>query len=236
LYPFIYLKGGDYVLPRLINENLLAIAMKYHCLTDGFRYVAAGRSELGRDDSKHEQLASEYMCTTETISQITRKFRENRDNFRKLAIEKTRQHYKVKGIQVSAGSVRAYLMRRRRKYGNFDFQSVEQSLKAHEERFEVALRKFEGVTLEYERLQNFISGGIRGIAKQDFQPTVEASKVASALQAMHDALDQLDPRPVDQIGTAPPDFHEIVSPVFKHREFWIPNSIWCNLNNGRHSR
>ena len=224
------------MLPRLINENLLAIAMKYHCLTDGFRYVAAGRSELGRDDSKHEQLASEYGCSTDTIAQLSRKFRDNRDNFRELAIEAARQHYKKKGIQVSAGSVRAYLMRRRRKYGNFDFESAEQSLKAHEERFEVAFRIFQGAPLEYERLQNIISGGIRSIAEQDFQSTVEASRVASALKAMHDALDELDPRPVDQIGTAPPDFHEIVSPVFKHREFWIPNSIWCNLNNGRQPR
>jgi hypothetical protein len=239
LHPFIYLKGGDYVLLRLINEKLLAIAMQYHCKTDEFRFVAAGRSELGRDDSKHEQLASEYMCTTETISQITRKFRENRDNFRKLAIEKTRQHYKEKGIQVSAGSVRAYLMRRRRKYGNFDFQSVEQSLKAHEERFEVALRKFQGDLLMSQMLQDIISRAIEWIAVQDFQSAVEASKVACALETINDeldGLDQLDPRPVDPIGTAPPDIHEIVSPVFKHRELWIPDSIWCNLNNGRQPR
>ena len=58
MHPFIYLKGGDYVLLRLINEKLLAIAMQYHCKTDEFRFVAAGRSELGRDDSKHEQLAT----------------------------------------------------------------------------------------------------------------------------------------------------------------------------------
>ena len=130
-----------------------------------------------------------------------------------------------------------YLLSRKRKYGDFDFERAEPvSLRSLEKRFEVAFRKFEGVTSEFERLQNIISGGIRRIAEQDFQPTVEASKVATALKAMHDALDELDPRPVDQIGTAPPDFHEIVSPVFKHREFWIPNSIWCNLNNDRQPR
>ena len=224
------------MLPRLINENLLAIAMKYHCLTDGFRYVAAGRSELGRDDSKHEQLASEYGCSTDTIAQLSRKFRDNRNNFRELAIEAARQHYKKKGIQVSAGSVRAYLMRRRRKYGNFDLESVEQSLKAHEERSEVALRKFQGDPLMSQMLQDIISRAIEGIAVQDFQSAVEASKVAFALETINDeldGLDQLDPRPVDPIGTSPSDFHEIVSPVFKHRELWIPDSIWCNLNNGR---
>ena len=149
------------MLQRLINEKLLAIAMTYRCKTDEFRYVAAGRSELGRDGAKHEQLASEYSCGSVTLTRFTKQFRANHNCFRKLAIEAAGQLYKEKGIQVSAGSVRAYLMRRRRKYGNFDFESAEQS---------------------------------------------------------------------------PPDFHEIVSPVFKHRELWIPDSIWCNLNNGRQPR
>ena len=210
--------------------------MTYRCKTDEFRYVAAGRSELGRDGAKHEQLASEYSCGSVTLTRFTKQFRANHNCFRKLAIEAAGQLYKEKGIQVSAGSVRAYLMRRRRKYGKFDFESAEQSLKAHEERFEVALRKFQGAPLEYERLQNIISGGIGWIAVQDFQPTAEASNVATALEGMNNELDQLDPRPVDQIGTSPPDFHEIVSPVFKHRELWIPDSIWCNLNNGRQPR
>jgi hypothetical protein len=127
-------------------------------------------------------------------------------------------------------------MRRRRKYGNFDFQSVEQSLKAHEERFEVALRKFQGDLLMSQMLQDIISRAIEWIAVQDFQSAVEASKVACALETINDEWSKLDPRPVDQIGTSPPDFHEIVSPVFKHRELWIPDSIWCNLNNGRQPR
>jgi len=201
--------------------------------------VAAGRAELGRDGAKHEQLASEYSCGSDTLTQLTKQFRANHDGFRKLAIEAAGQLYKEKGIQLSAGSVRAYLLRRRQRYlryGHFDFESAEQSLKANEERVEVALRKFQGAPLEYEWLQSIISGGIGWIAVQDFQPTAEASNVATALEGMNDELDQLDPRPVDQIGTAPPDFHEIVSPVFKHREFWIPNSIWCNLNNGRQPR
>ena len=99
LASFIYLKGGDYVLPRLINENLLAIAMKYHCLTDGFRYVAAGRLELGRDGAKQEQLERECICSSLTLTRLTRLFRANHDNFRKLAIEKARQHYKKRGFK-----------------------------------------------------------------------------------------------------------------------------------------
>jgi hypothetical protein len=205
--------------------------------TEKIRHVAAGRAELRRDGASNDELGKLYGCHRQTINELTKLFQDNHDDFRKIAIHEAEEDYKKRGIHVSAHSVRAYLVSRKRKYGGFDFESAEPvSLRSLEKRFEVAFRKFEGVTLEYERLQNIISGGIRGIAKQDFQPTVEASKVASALQAMHDALDQLDPRPVDQIGTAPPDFHEIVSPVFKHREFWIPNSIWCNLNNGRHSR
>ena len=213
--------------------------MTYRCKTDEFRYVAAGRSELGRDGAKHEQLASEYSCGSVTLTRFTKQFRANHNCFRKLAIEAAGQLYKEKGIQVSAGSVRAYLMRRRRKYGNFDFESAEQSLKAHEERSEVALRKFQGDPLMSQMLQDIISRAIEGIAVQDFQSAVEASKVAFALETINDeldGLDQLDPRPVDPIGTSPSDFHEIVYPVFKHRELWIPDSIWCNLNNGRQPR
>ena len=209
------------------------------CKTDNFRYEAAGRAELGRDGASNKQLRIDYDCSKSTIINLTKLFRANDDNFRRRAIDAAEQDYRKRGIHVSAHSVRAYLLNRLRKYrqyGVFDYQSAEQSLKAHEEKFEVAFRNFQGDPLEYERLQNIISGGIGRIAVQDFQPTAEASKVASELKAMHDALDELDPRPVDRIGTAPPDFHEMVSPVFKHREFWIPNSIWCNLNNGRQPR
>ena len=210
--------------------------MKYHCKTDAFRYVVAGRSELGRDDSTHEQLAGEYCCSPKTIAELSKCFRENRHNFRKLAIEATIKHYKEKGIQFSAESVRAYLLRRRKKYGHFDIEGPDQSLKALEERLGVALRNFQGDPLKSQMLQDIISRAIEWIALQDFQSAEEGSKVASALQAINDELDRIDPRPVDQIGTAPSNFHETVYPAFKLRELWFPDSFWCNLNNGRPPR
>jgi hypothetical protein len=203
------------------------------------RYEAAGRAELRRDGASNTKLGNDYNCHKNTIINLAKLFRANDDDFRRLAINEAEQYYKSRGIHVSAYSVRAYLLNRLQRYcqkGDFDYQSAEQFLKAHEEKFEVAFRQFQGAPLELERLQNIISGGIGWIAVQDFEPTAEASNVATALQGMNDELDQLDPRPVDPIGTAPPDIHEIVSPVFKHRELWIPDSIWCNLNNGRQPR
>ena len=179
----------------------------YHCKSDRFRYVAAGRSELGRDDATHEQLEGEKDRGKETLTRLKRLFRVNTDNFRKLAIEAAEQQYDSNQIKISAGSVRAYVQRRRRKYGHFDFGSVEHALRAQEERFRVALCKFQGVPLMCERVQNIISGAIGWIAVQDVNPTVEASNVASALEAMHNELDQLEQRPVNQIGTAPQNFH-----------------------------
>jgi hypothetical protein len=99
LYPFIYLKGGDYVLPRLINENLLAIAMKYHCLTDGFRYVAAGRSELGRDGAKHEQLASEYSCGSVTLTGSQNNFEPTTTAFESLRSKQPDNFTKQRGFK-----------------------------------------------------------------------------------------------------------------------------------------
>ena len=199
--------------------------MRKHGKTETFRHEAAGRAELRRDGASNDELGKLYGCHRQTINELTKLFQDNHDNFRNIAIKDAEEDYKKRGIHVSAHSVRAYLLSRKRKYGDFDFESAEPvSLRSLEKRFEVAFRKFEGVTSEFERLQNIISGGIRRIAEQDFQPTVEASKVATELKAMHDALDELDPRPVDRIGTAPPDFHEIVSPVFKLLKLSIVNS------------
>jgi hypothetical protein len=86
------------------------------CKTDKFRYEAAGRAELGRDGASNEKLGTYYDCRKDTIIQLTKLFRANHDDFRMLEIDAAEQDYKLNSIQVSAGSVRTYLMRRRRKY------------------------------------------------------------------------------------------------------------------------
>jgi hypothetical protein len=45
----MFFKGSNNVLLRFIKEKIQTIAMTFRCKTDIFRYVAAGRAELGRD-------------------------------------------------------------------------------------------------------------------------------------------------------------------------------------------
>ena len=110
-----------------------AIGMSYVTKTNEYKHELAGRIELGRDGLSYPALASHYRCSRDFIVKLRSKSKDTFDDFRLHAIDAAEKYYERNGIEVSAGSVRAYLERRR----HADYETVVFAVKAQEEKVRV---------------------------------------------------------------------------------------------------
>jgi hypothetical protein len=170
--------------------------------TTVFTHELAGRLELGRkgDIITYPVLASQYSCSERFIVTLRSKTKDTYDEFRLLAIESAEKYLDSKGIEVSAGSVRAYLQRRQLP----GCTAVESAVRAQEDRVQDVLVKFQSVPIIYQNAKKIIADTVRRLALKP----IDAETVMAALEDMGRALDQLEPSSSnDQRGMAPREFH-----------------------------
>ena len=173
--------------------------------TTEFTHELAGRLELGRkgDCIRYPDLASQYFCSERFIVTLRSKTKDTYDEFRLRAIESAEKYLDRKGIEVSAGSVRAYVQRRQLPAET----AVESALRAQEDRVQDVLNKFQGVPITYQNAKKIIADTVRRLALNP----IDAETVMAALQDMGRALDQLESLEPsssnDQRGMAPREFH-----------------------------
>ena len=180
--------------------------------TDKYKHELAGRVELGRDGLAYPALALHYDCSQNFIVKLRATSKDKFDDFRLRAINAAEKNYELNGIKASAGSLRAYLERRRLS----DYAEVVTAVRAHEEKVQGVLHKFEGAPIQFQSAKNIIAATIRLLALKP----INASSIAAALDDMGKAMDQLDPSSSsDQIGMAPGNICNNFSPLLKYSEF-----------------
>jgi hypothetical protein len=182
--------------------------MPYTTKTSAYRHELAGRILLGRDDMTYSALASHYGCCHDHVAKLSAKLKDASDDFLLLAINAAERYYDQHGIEVSAGSIQAYLQRR--KLSGYD--TVQSAVNAHEEKVRGILDRFQGAPIQFIEAKNVIACTIRKLALNP----IDAHTVNAALEDMGNALDQLEPSSsTDQRGVAPREFYKQISPCLK---------------------
>jgi len=171
------------------------------------KYEIAGRLELGREGDciTYKDLANQYDKSVRSIATIRAETKDNFSDFRPLAIEAAEKYYDRNGIEVSAGSVRAYLQSRQLS----DYETVKSSVEAHEEKVRGILDNFQTAPIQLKKAKDVIECTIRKLALNP----IDAHTVNAALEDIGNALDQLEPSSsMDQRGVAPREFYKQISP------------------------
>jgi len=179
--------------------------MPYTTKTSAFRLELAGRILLGRDDMTYSALAAYYRCSPNHVGTLSKKLKDESDQFLLDAIDAAERYYDRNGAEVSAGSIKAYLQRRR----GSGYETVKSAVNALEEKVQGILDKFQGAPIQYKEAKKIIANTIRKLALKP----IDANTVNTALEDMGNALDQLEPSsPIDPRGVAPREFYKQISP------------------------
>ena len=178
--------------------------MPYTTKTSAFRHELAGRILLGRDHFTYSALASYYGCSCDHVGTLNKKLKDESDQFLLDAIDAAERYYDQNGTEVSAGSIKAYLQRRRLS----GYETVKSAVNALEEKVQGILDKFQGAPVQYKEAK-IIANTIR---KWALNP-IDANTVNTALETMGNALDQLEPSSsIDPRGVPPREFYKQISP------------------------
>ncbi len=150
-------------------------------------------------------LATYYGCSRNHVATLSTKLEDASDDFLLHAIDAAEKYYDQHGIEVSAGSIQAYLQRRRRS----GYETDKSAVKALEEKVQGILDKIQGAPDQYKMAKNVIACTIRKLALNP----IDANTVIAALEDMGNALDQLEPSSsFDPRGVAPREFYKQISP------------------------
>ena len=168
-----------------------------------FRLELAGRILLGRDHFTYSALASYYGCSCDHVGTLNKKLKDESDQFLLDAIDAAERYYDQNGTEVSAGSIKAYLKRRRLS----GYETVKSAVNALEEKVQGILDKFQGASVQYKEAK-IIANTIR---KWALNP-IDANTVNTALETMGNALDQLEPSSSIDPRGVPREFYKQISP------------------------
>ena len=136
---------------------------------------------------------------------LSKKLKDESDQFLLDAIDAAERYYDRNGTEISAGSIKAYLQRRRLS----GFETVKSAVNALEEKVQGILDKFQGAPVQYKEAKKIIANTIR---KWALNP-IDANTVNTALETMGNALDQLEPSSsIDPRGVPPREFYKQISP------------------------
>ena len=92
----------------------------------------------------YSALAAYYRCSPNHVGTLSKKLKDESDQFLLDAIDAAERYYDRNGTEVSAGSIKAYLQRRRLS----GYETDKSAVNALEEKVQGILDKFQGAPIQ----------------------------------------------------------------------------------------